>query len=757
MKQKITYLLILILLFQSCSIERFIPEDERLYTGATLNIKSDTVVKNKSGLKTELEKVIQPKPNKKFLGSYLGLYYYYKTQPKKINDSVTKKKGNFFSRWMYKRVGEEPVYQSDVEAFEIEELLLNRLENRGFFYSQATSSFEEKEKKASAEFNVRIKKPYTMAKFELDTLSPPIYKEMISSLKTSKFKEGMRFDLANMKQERERIDNNLKKKGYYNFNPGFLIFEADTNQYKNKRFNLFLKLKKGVPKKAIRPYKVSKINVFPNSNIVRDSTNLDTVRFNKKNFIRKEEFFKPKYLDPYITIQEGQFYNPETSKNTARRLSTIGAYKYVNIQYNEIDSLATDSLGILEAEITLSPLNKRSLRAEAQGVTKSNGFTGPGIGLTYANRNLFHGGEILSISSSIGYEVQVGSNTQAGTASIELGLKGELVYPRLLFPLKINNDFFKYSIPKTRISAGINYLSRTGLYTLVTGTAGFGYLWNSSKTIMHEITPISINYTKLGKTTEEFDDILEENPFLRRSFDQQFIAGMTYSFTYNGMLRDQRKHQFFANATFDIAGNAISLLGKAQDDPNEPDTFLALEYAQYIKADLDLRYHWNFGNEQQIATRLFGGYGFAYGNSEVLPFTKQYFSGGPYSVRAFRIRSLGPGTFNGENNEGSFFDQTGNVRLEGNVEYRFPIMGYFKGAVFADAGNIWITNENDALPGGQFSNNFLSQLGIGAGIGLRIDVQGFVIRFDLATPINDPREGSNENSPILNFAIGYPF
>ena len=757
MKQKTSYILLLILLFQSCSVERFIPEEERLYTGATLNIMSDTVVKNKSGLKTELEKVIQPKPNKKFLGSYLGLYYYYKTQPKKINDSVTKKKGNFFSRWMYKRVGEEPVYQSDVEAFEIEELLLNRLENRGFFYSQATSSFEEKEKKASAEFNVRIKKPYTMAKFELDTLSPPIYKEMISSLKTSKFKEGMRFDLANMKQERERIDNNLKKKGYYNFNPGFLIFEADTNQYKNKRFNLFLKLKKGVPKKAIRPYKVSKINVFPNSNIVRDSTNLDTVRFNKKNFIRKEEFFKPKYLDPYITIQEGQFYNPETSKNTARRLSTIGAYKYVNIQYNEIDSLATDSLGILEAEITLSPLNKRSLRAEAQGVTKSNGFAGPGIGLTYTNRNLFHGGEILSISSSIGYEVQVGSNTQAGTASIELGLKGELVYPRLLFPLKINNDFFKYSIPKTRISAGINYLSRTQLYTLVTGTAGFGYLWNSSKTIMHEITPISINYTKLGKTTEEFDDILEENPFLRRSFDQQFIAGMTYSFTYNGMLRDQRKHQFFANATFDIAGNAISLLGKAQDDPNEPDTFLALEYAQYIKADLDLRYHWNFGNEQQIATRLFGGYGFAYGNSEVLPFTKQYFSGGPYSVRAFRIRSLGPGTFNGENNEGSFFDQTGNVRLEGNVEYRFPIMGYFKGAVFADAGNIWITNENDALPGGQFSNNFLSQLGIGAGIGLRIDVQGFVIRFDLATPINDPREGSNENSPILNFAIGYPF
>ncbi|WP_316928948.1 BamA/TamA family outer membrane protein [Aquimarina agarivorans] len=469
-------------------------------------------------------------------------------------------------------------------------------------------------------------------------------------------------------------------------------------------------------------------------------------------------------MDPYLTIKEGQLFDPENSKNTARRLSTIGAYKFVNVQYKEVDSLSTDSLGFLKANITLSPLNKRAFRAELQAVTKSNNFAGPGLAVTYSNRNLFKGGEILSLTSSLGYEVQAGSGDQAGLSSIELGLKTELVFPRLVFPLKVNTDFFKYAIPKTKTGLGINYLSRSKLYSLATGTVKFGYIWNSSKYITHEINPISINYTRLGNTTDEFDEILNENPFLRRSFEQQFIAGLTYSFTHNGMLSTKRKHQFFVNATVDIAGNTVSALGGSNQNDSGRNQFLGLEYAQYAKVDADVRYHWNFGNQEKLAVRLFGGYGYAYGNSEVLPFTKQFFSGGPYSVRAFRIRSLGPGSYNNEGNvNGSFFDQTGNIRLEANLEYRFPIVGFFKGAVFADAGNIWNSIENESLPGGKFSSNFISELGIGSGVGLRVDVQGFVVRFDLAIPVHDPSQPQGErfqvkfDQPLLNFAIGYPF
>lgn len=740
-------------MLQSCAVKKFIPEDERLYTGATVEIKSDSVVDNKGNLEVVLEEALRPKPNKKFLGMRAGLHFYYKMQ---------QEKPGFINRFFYKKIGEEPVYQSDVKPYEVEEILLNRMENRGFFYTEISSEFEEKEKEASAKYTVKAPTPYTIASYQLDTLPQPIYSEIKKSVAETKLKKGMRFDLSNMKLERERIDRDLKQKGYYNFNSSFLIFEADTNQYNKKRFDLFLRLKKDVPEKAIIPYKISKINIYGNYD-GRDSTVIEVTRFNDKNYINSAAIFKPKHLDPFITLEEGTLYSPEDSRNTARRLSTIGAYKFVNIQYKETDSLQTDSLGILEANIFLSPLNQRALRAELQAVTKSNNFAGPGLALTYSNRNLFNGGETLNTTASLGYEVQIGSGSNSGNTSINLGLKSELIFPRVIFPIKINTDFFKYSIPKTKTSLGFDYLSRSQLYTLLSGTAQFGYIWQANKFVTHEIIPISINYTKPSNTTPEFDAILEENPFLKRSFDQQFISGLNYSFTYNEMVDASKMNQFFLNATLDVAGNSISLFGK--DNGTGTNEFLGLEYAQFAKADIDFRYHFKFGQGQLIATRLFGGYGYAYGNSEVVPYVKQYYSGGPYSVRAFRIRSLGPGTYNDEENpDSNYFDQTGNIRLEANIEYRFPLFSFFKGAVFADAGNIWNSKANPNYNGeDKFTSNFINELGMGAGIGLRVDVQGFVLRFDFAAPFHDPslaegkRFNFNVQETVFNFGIGYPF
>ncbi|MFL0352615.1 BamA/TamA family outer membrane protein [Xanthomarina sp. GH4-25] len=760
MKQFKTFKYISILLvigsFYACSITKHIPENERLYTGATLSIESDSLIQNESGLKSDLESVLRPEPNSKFLGMHLGLYYYYKNQ---------KENPGFINRWFYKQFGEKPVYQSDVETHEIEDILLNRLENRGFFYSRASSVFEETENKAALKYTVVVPEPYRMASYQMDSMPVSIHDNMKKLVAESSFKPGMRFDLNHMKLERQRLDKALKSKGYFNFNNNFLIFEADTNSYDNKNFDLFLKLKNEVPKKSLITYKVFKVNVYPNYE-VSDSADIQPTRFNEKNYIQKETFFKPKYLDPFIVLKEGEYYNPEDSRNSARRLSTIGAYKYVNIQYKELDTLADDNLGLLEANIYLSPLNKRALRAELQVVTKSNSFAGPALTLTLSNRNLFGGGETYNITPKIGYEKQLGGSQNSGNSSLELGLQNELIFPRVLFPVKINDDFFKYSIPKTKTSLSIDYLNRTDLYTLLSGTALFGYTWDANRYVTHEINPISLSYTELLKTTPEFEQILDNDPFLRRSFEQQFIAGLTYGFTYNEMVNIQKKHQLYFNFTFDIAGNTISLFGKDQG-AEKPKTVLGFEYAQYAKADVDVHYHFNFGKEQVIAARLFGGYGLAYGNSDVVPFVKQYYSGGPYSVRAFNIRSLGPGTYNpdvdGVDNDDAF-DKTGNIRLEANLEYRFPIVSFLKGAVFADAGNIWNSKENPIYNGkDKFNSDFISELGMGAGIGLRVDIQSFVIRFDLAAPFHDPALPKGERfnfdvgSPILNFAIGYPF
>ena len=234
-------IIIFLLSLSSCSVKQFVPEDERLYSEASVTLEADSIIKNKSDLKLELKNAISPEPNSKILGLRLGLYYYYKNQ---------KENTSFISKWLYKKIGEDPVYQSDVKPLEIEEILKNRLENDGYFYSRVASSFTEKKKTASINYNVNITSPYMMNNFKIDSMPSPLYEDVIEITDKSPLKIEKRFDLSNMKLERRRLDSELKKKGYYNSNADYFIFEADTNQYDNKRFDLYLNLKKEVPKEA---------------------------------------------------------------------------------------------------------------------------------------------------------------------------------------------------------------------------------------------------------------------------------------------------------------------------------------------------------------------------------------------------------------------------------------------------------------------------------------------------------------------------
>ncbi|HSM64585.1 MAG TPA: hypothetical protein VK833_11650, partial [Gillisia sp.] len=355
----------------SCSVEKYIPEDKLLYAGAEIQFNEGTdTIKDLEILKEELERVLKPVKNKEFLGMRPGLYFHYKAQ---------KEKPGFINKFLNKKLGEEPVYSTRINQAQTENLLLNRLDNRGFFFSQVDSKVKNDtvEKEARVDYTITLSQPYLLEHYKIDSDSSLVYNDIAAGISNTKIKKGMRYDLAMLKRERERIDLDLKKKGYYNFSPGLLIFEADTNQSSNKRFDVFLRLKKDVPQKTIVPYKVTKVNVFPNYVIGNDSIPQDTTRFSEKNFIQDIEYFKPKRLDPFILLEEGQYFNPGFSRATSRRLSSIGAYKFVNIRYDEIDSLSTDSLGILEANIFLSPLNKRAVRAELQAVTKSNNFAGP--------------------------------------------------------------------------------------------------------------------------------------------------------------------------------------------------------------------------------------------------------------------------------------------------------------------------------------------------------------------------------------------
>ncbi|MBG47617.1 MAG: hypothetical protein CML05_04935 [Pseudozobellia sp.] len=764
-----SFLLMMALLFSfSCSVEKYIPEGEVLYTGAELetNLLTEEKVQDIKKVKAELQTLLQPQPNSSVLGMRLGLYYHYKAQ---------REKPGFLNKWLNKKFGEEPVYLSQANPERVEELILNRLDNKGFFYSRVSSEVDSSAKKAAIRYSAELPRPYTMQTFQLEKDSLPIYSAIEDALTDSQIQNGQRFDLSLMKFERERIDNELKKKGYYNFNPDFLIFEADTNRYDNRKFDLFLRLKSQVPERSIIPYEIDSITVYPNYTL-GDSVEVTSPKMvNGLTFVQNEEYFKPEQLEPYILFEEGQPYNAYTAQLTSNRLSNIGSYKFVNIQFTEIDTTANkDGAGSLHSEIFLSPLTKRSIRAELQAVTKSNGFAGPGISVAYSNRNLFKGGETLSIIGNFQYATQISGGDNQNLSSIGGGLKTDLTIPRLV---PFSPSRFKYAVPKTKISLGGDFLNRSKLYSLTSFNTSFGYTWNANRYVFHALNPISVNYVNLTNTTEEFEAILDKNPFLRRSFEQQFIAGLTYTFTYNELVDEDKSNPIFVSTNIDLAGNLLSLVSG-----NE--TIFGLEFAQYTKADVDFRYYFRWAQERTLIARLYGGWGVPYGNSTTLPFVKQFFSGGPYSVRAFKIRSLGPGTFTStDDSTTSFFDQSGNLSLEANLEYRFPIWSYLKGAFFADAGNVWLTTEAELLDGeseeaiafnerlqteGKFGKDWTKELGVGVGFGLRVDIQSFVIRLDLASPVRVPYlpegersripffEGGDDNL-IFNFAIGYPF
>jgi outer membrane protein insertion porin family len=755
--------LVLLLLLGSCGVKKFIPENETLYTGAELVLNADLPKREMKGLQSELSGLIHPDPNRKLLGTRFRLWAHYKG---------SKEKPGFINKFLNNQFGEKPVYFSQVNTQRTLDILMNRLENKGYFYGTSEVVKEEKKITTSLEYQLNFGDAYRLASYEIlgDTLS--IMKKIDSLMGTTLMEAGERFDLELFKQERTRIERELKTIGYYNFSGDLLIFEADTNQYEDRRFDLYLRLKSEVPEKAIYPYSIKDITVFPDYALNTTLSNADTVSIDGIDVVQEDLVFKPDLLVSYVLFEKGAKFDPQKSRLTSNRLSSIGNFRYVNITFDETDSVrGEDGTYPLDAKILLSPLNKRSLRAEVQGVTKSNSFVGPALILTYRNLNIFNGGEVFSLSGKVGYETQIAQGERDRLTSTEFGVQAGLVFPRVLFPIPVMNRF-QFAIPKTRISLGYEYQYRSDLYKINSINTSFGYFWQVNRYVYHEINPISLSLFNLSETTLEFEEILNQNPFLRRSFEQQFIFGWNYTFNYNQLVDSERKNPIFFAATLDFAGNTIRLINQVFGSSN-PDNIFGLEYAQYSRADFDFRHYWRITKEQNLVTRLFAGAGLPMGNSLSLPFVKQYFSGGPSSVRAFRIRALGPGTFIPEDvTTNGFFDQAGDIRLEANVEYRFPISKYLKGAVFADAGNVWLFNDNEALPGGKFSNQWAKELGVGSGIGLRIDIQLFVLRFDLAVPIRKPwlpederwldrflifdRDWRSDNL-VLNFAIGYPF
>ena len=774
-------LLVAIVLLCGCSGTSRIPDNDALFSGFSVKVegKNDSSNRQKQ-LQTELSGTVRPKPNFSILGMRpkLAIYNTFYTK----NDQGLK-------HWIQTKLGEPPVLVSKVDTSSINQVMSGRLHNRGYFNNIVQSKTTQKNKTATIDWTAYISEPYRIRNIEYTLYdTQPVQTDIEKVQGESLLKKGDPYDLDVMTAERVRIDANLKNKGYYYFSPDLLIFSVDTT-IGNRQADVLMRLKRDIPAYTLRPYTIDDIYIFANYTLADSMSVSDTIDFKGYHYIPNENYVRARHLLRGVFLEKDSLYSRQDHLLTINRLAGLPAYKFVNINYER----DTVQQGKLDSFIYLTPSFKKSLRLEGRYVSKSNNFTGPGITASFRNRNAFKGSELLTIEFTGNFESQVGGRgsetppegqekANTNLSSYQLGTQATLTIPRIVSPVELRNLRTEF-VPKTRMSLGFDFLNRVRYYQMNSFNASYAYNWRPKKEFTHDITPINLQYVQLGKTTIAFDTLLAQNPFLRRSFEDQFIIGSIYQFTFTNQMETNRTHQFFDNFTVDGSGNLInglqSLSGADEPEEDRPREIFGRPYSQYVRFENDFRYYFHITKESQIATRLLAGVGYAHGNSTVLPYVKQFSIGGPNSIRAFRARSIGPGTYNVPDSLfSSYFDQTGDMKLEANIEYRFPIAGFFKGAVFLDAGNVWLLRETRKpdgtpdKPGGLFEGNeFLAELAVGTGVGLRVDVQFFVLRFDLGIPVRVPHMPpgqrnvlsdfkfgfKGENSMTLNIAIGYPF
>lgn len=750
-----------LLFLLACSPTKHIPEGDALYTGAKVNLTADNVsARQKKVLNTDLQGLTRPRPNASFLGIPFKLMLWnllYTTNPKSFKGKLQSK------------LGQPPVLASTVDLDANNELLQNFLENKGFFKAAVTSDSTWKRKKASVTYTAKAGSQYKIRSVTFPDDSSKLARAIQELSAKTLLQKGQPYDLDLIKGERTRLDALLKERGFYYFGPDYLLIQVDSTLQSNE-VDMRVVTKPDMPAEAKEVYYINDVFIYSNYSLNRART--DTNLANRKFFsgyyvIDPEEKFKPKLFTRTMTFSPGEVYNRTDHNQTLQRLMNLNVFKFVK---NRFERAAVDSPK-LNTYYYLTPLPEKAIRAEVGANTKSNNLNGSEVSFGFKHRNTFGAAEQMDFRIYGGTEAQFSGSFQ-GTSTFRVGGELNFAIPRFVTPIFTFRPKSSF-IPRTNIQLGYEALNRRTLYTLNSFRGGFGYLWKESVAQSHEFYPIAITYVQPLNISEIYRREILDNPTLMHITDTQFILGSTYQYTYNQLATGQQKlNSFYFNGLADVSGNVAGML-IGRKGQNEKRLF-DLPFSQYAKLELDGRYYRRIGVGSTWANRIVLGYGLPYGNSRQLPYIKQFFTGGNNSIRAFRSRTVGPGSYLAPPTRQGFIpDQTGDLKLEFNTEFRPQISGPLYGALFVDAGNIWLANTDPLKPGATFGKDFLKQLAMGAGAGIRLDIQLFVVRLDVAFPIRKPwlpdgqrmvinqinfsdKQWRRENV-IYNLAIGYPF
>lgn len=770
------FLAVLAVILAACNPTKHVPDGKYLLDEVKININDST----HSISKQEMLTYVRQQPNHKMLWATrfrLGLYNL------SGNDST-----RLWNKWM-RRLGEPPVV-FDASKTESDAGQLQRaMQNAGYLSAQVTvdSVINPGKKRIKLQYNLTPGKSHTIRSIEYHYPNDTI-KQLISR-DTTLFllRNGDPLDLANLELQRDAIVNYLRNNGYYAISKEFITFNADTTAGST---DVALSLSILPPKESTnaamridthKQYVIRDIKVITNyepgiNSDISKYTGTDTVRYKGLTILYgNKQYLKPGVIYENCFIQPGQLYSVDAVNQTYTAFSRLEILKFINVRLMPVGNI--HDLGLLDAYILLTPGKSQSFSAELEG-TNSEGNFGVAAALNYAHHNVGKGSETLSAKLRGAYESLNGSfHDIIHNRYLELSAETGINFPKFKAPF-LKESFKRKIKASTEFNVSMNYQERPE-YTRLISTAGWSYKWTQPQNQQrHVLTPIDINYVYLPNSTNDFLDLIApDNPLLRYSYEDHFIMRLGYSFYQTNkraqtpLSHTQLRDIYTIRVNAEVAGNLLfainSIFSHRSDFHQHPYKVFGINYSQYAKVDADYSYLHIFNQRNSMAFHVGVGVGVPYGNSTMLPFEKRFYGGGANGVRGWDVRTLGPGRFPGNNSVSDFIHQCGDIRLDLSVEYRPKLFWILEGAVFIDAGNIWTIRNYPSQPEGFFRfNSFYKEIAAAYGVGIRLDFNYFLLRFDMGMKAHDPAI-NREPWPIIHpkwgrdhsfhFSIGYPF
>lgn len=788
-------------LLQSCHSTRYLPEGTYLLRSNTVKLQAPSAIKEKATLSENLSALVAQKPNKRFLGIPIQLYLYNlrhdhydsDTDNYQIQSGTVEKPVIFDSSLMHRTVQNMRAY----------------LFNSGFFYAQVRDTVTFKARKARVTYRVETGLIHRIDSVHYDTDDSMVRRFILYDSTASLLQRGAIFNMQLLEQERDRLTANMRNLGYYRFTNENISFEVDTF-YKRaalledsaqrpdfvtdsmakvlaQQHTLAVRVvvRRGPEPASYNRYQIGRIRVFPDfrdradyrdSSLIEKRVDDIVLRYHDY-WLHEDVIYRNVFLD------SGSLFSQERYDQTITQLNELGVFQYVRIALQEDTSLADRH--VLNCGIFMNPTLRYDFNTNFEVSSASTYTAGTSVSFGIRNRNVFKSAHQLSITATAGveliYDERLGDDffRKFYTQSRNLGLATSLSVPRFLVPFQLRN-FSKTYLPRTIFSLGTNVLDRANYFVLNNTSASLAYRWQPQPVQTWELTPLFVNVFRLPQISEDFQKRLDTNTFLANSYRDVTVVGENLTFTFsNNELKRGRNYTYLRLSAEEAGGllygvSALSSGLRAR----------VLDYAaSYVRLDADLRRFISWGRKV-LALRFATGIGLPYGNNTSLPYVKQYFAGGAYSVRGWRVRTLGPGSYRSADTgqrADYLIDRTGDIRLETSAELRFDLFRLFSGGVkfagaaFADAGNVWLARENASYPGGEFRfSRFYDEIAISTGVGLRLNFGDFIIlRVDGAVPVRRPYGGPNggwtfndirlsdpawrADNLVLSFAIGYPF